>query len=125
MLDFTRVCDCWLDVGRCRCAYPKNNMKYIETSGRTIEQDFKAYHDDNPIIYEYFKRYALEAVNSGRGKTSAKLIINRIRWEQYIKHNTLTAYKINDAFTSRYGRLFAEDFPQYAGYLTFRKLRTL
>jgi len=31
MIDFTRVCDCWLNVGRCRCAYLKDN----ETNTRT------------------------------------------------------------------------------------------
>lgn len=27
MIDFTRKCNCWLSVGRCRCEYDKNKKR--------------------------------------------------------------------------------------------------
>ena len=37
---------------------------------------------------------------------------------------TLVAFKINDAYSSRYARLFVADFPQHADKIEFRELRS-
>jgi hypothetical protein len=99
-------------------------MNYKDATGKSIDESFKEYHEKNPIIYEYFKEYLREVVKAGKKKTSAKMILNRIRWEIYIKTNSEEEYKINDAFTSRYARLFADEHPDYEYLFNFRKLRT-
>lgn len=99
-------------------------MNYKEATGTSIEESFKEFHKKNPAIYEYFKKYLREVVLAGKKKTSAKMILNRIRWEIYINTNTEDEYKINDAFTSRYARLFATEYPEYEYLFNFRKLRS-
>ena len=39
------------------------------------------WHKENPQVWQYFEKFALEAVGLGRKKVSHWLIINRIRWE--------------------------------------------
>ena len=58
-------------------------MTYEETTGRTIEADFKEFHEKNPIVYILFKKYVRQLVEARRGrgipdkdiKISSKLII--------------------------------------------------
>jgi len=72
------------------------------------ELDFWEYHKANPAVYKLFCRFADEAIKKGHTKLSAKLIVNRIRWESYIETSTVD-YKINDRWHSYYGRLWMLD----------------
>jgi len=99
-------------------------MSYLSQTGKTIDQSFKEFHRKNPVIYELFCKYAKHLLETvGKKKTSSKLLINRIRWEMTIT-TTGNDYKINDAFTSRYARLYIKDFPQHATKFELRELRT-
>lgn len=79
---------------------------------------FKAYHDENLHIYEYFKRYALRSIEKGFKHLSAEFIFNVIRWETPITASG-EDFKINNDFKPWYSRLFMKDYPQYEGF--FRK----
>lgn len=98
---------------------------FYATKGQTIEAAFAEFHAANPAVYEYFKKYALHIlVTKGRKLASSKLILNRIRWEVSIE--TIGAdYKINDAYTPHYARLFIRDYPQYAEAFELRQLRAI
>lgn len=131
---------------------------YKETTGRSIEQDFRAFHEKHPAVYEYFKQFAREQIQAQRHKgipkekcrTSSKLIINRIRWEMSINNlqptpptnqpnqptprqsdqsewNALAGnyqdFKINDAFTALYARLFQHHYPEWAHIFNIRVRR--
>ena len=98
---------------------------FAQTNGKTIKQAFEEFHRDNPRVYEHFKRFALYLLNEKRmKKISSKLIINRIRWEIYVE-TTGTDYRINDAFTAHYARLFLGEFPGWNGCFELRGLRAL
>jgi hypothetical protein len=101
---------------------------FYKKNGKTIQEAFEKYHKANPKIYELFKKFALEIVKKRAGKknkkTSAKLIINRIRWEIYVETLSDDGYRINDAWSSRYARLFSEEFPQHEDIFNFRLLRS-
>ena len=124
-------------------------MKYSETSGKTIQEAFDEFHVEHPTVYEYFKKYTKVMYLSQRKrgikhediKTSSKMILNRIRWEisvagldlknkpdgpveEKVEQGIYTEFKINDAFTSRYTRLFQEDFPKFAHIFNTRNLRS-
>lgn len=107
-------------------------MDFQKSTGRTIQQAFEAYHAENPHVYVYFKKLALKAIKIGKKKVSFKLIMNVIRWEIYLKTNDSTelpntpskTFKINDAYGSRYARLFVRDFPHLENYIELRNLRS-
>jgi hypothetical protein len=101
----------------------------------TIAARFDAFHKDNPHIWILFCRFAYEAIRGGVPRFSARFICERIRWEVRTTTSaagagmpgpaTGRAFKINNDFTSRYGRKFKDDFPHLAHYLELRSLKTL
>lgn len=98
-------------------------MTYEEMTGRTIESDFNDFHRENPQVFEAFKSQALRAIEKGRKKISAKLIINWIRWNKYLEKGEGN-FKINDAFQSYYARLFIKHYPEHADKFELRKQRS-
>lgn len=65
---------------------------------------------------------AIRAINKGRKKISAKLIINWIRWHEFLESSDLN-FRINDAYQAYYARLFCEKHPEHVDKFEFRKLR--
>lgn len=98
---------------------------FTKQTGQTIEEAFKEFDTLNPHIYELFKKYLREwyRANKGQGKTSSKLIINRIRWE-VMTTTTAQDFKINDAFTAHYARKFASEHPAFKDIFEYRELRS-
>jgi len=101
-------------------------MNFENQTGNTIVKAFLKFHRDNPEIYRLFKQYAFHMIKSRKmKKISSKLIINRIRWEVYVEtYRDPRDFKINDAFTAHYARLFIHDHPGYEDFLELRKLRS-
>ena len=79
---------------------------------------FDQYDNDNPHIYELFKRFAFEAIDSGREYFSAEAIINRVRWETMMSGND--EYKINNNYKPFYSRKFMKEYPQYGKFFRTR-----
>lgn len=109
---------------------------YAQSTGRTIQSDFDRFHELNPIVYNHFERLALEAIKKGKSKISSKMIVNVIRWQVFIAEDDLDKasvairnkpklLKINDAFTSRYARLFIQHHPEYKDYFETREIRSI
>jgi len=93
-------------------------MKTLFDDFITEEQKwFDKYHEDNPEIYEFFRRYTLRSIEKGFKNLSAEFIFNVIRWETPIKAGD--DFKINNNAKPFYSRLFMREFPQYEGF--FRK----
>jgi hypothetical protein len=98
---------------------------FKQQTGLTIQQAFDIFHRKNPKVYELFKKYALHLIEDLQvEETSSKLIINRIRWEVFENTKNKEYYKISDAFSSRYARVFVTEYPQYESKFRFSKLRS-
>lgn len=106
---------------------------YKEQTSKSIQQAFTAYHKANPDVYENVKRLAFQAIDKGKQKVSFKLIINVLRWEIYLQtvepdppkvKGKAIHFRINDAYHSRYSRMFATDFPEHEPKIDFRELRS-
>lgn len=97
-------------------------MNYRQLNGVTIREGFKKFDAENPCIFKAFEEQALRAIGKGRKKISAKLIINWIRWHEYINTNDKN-FKINDAYQSYYARKFIDKYPEYDKVFEFRRLR--
>lgn len=81
---------------------------------------FPQYHMDNLHIYEAFKNYTYELIRAGRTYSGANAIIERMRWDSYIRGND--AYKINNSYAPLYSRMFENEHPAYKDF--FRKRRS-
>jgi len=97
-------------------------MNYKELTGESIRDGFRKFHKENPHIYNAFEQQALNAIKKGRTKLSAKLIINWIRWNQFLESSDEN-WKINDAFQALYAREFIKKYPEHNGIFEMRKLR--
>ena len=100
-------------------------MNHLELNGTTIKESFDIFNKNNPHIYELFEMKAMTAVKLGKRKISSKLILNVIRWENFIDtDDKLSRYKLNDSYSSHYARLFAEKNPKYSTVFNYRALRS-
>jgi hypothetical protein len=106
-------------------------MSYVSVTGKTIQESFEEFHLKNPIVYEHFKELAFRAIGKGKNKISFKMIMNVIRWDIFIKTSDepmnlkeMVKFKINDAYGSRYARLFVSDFPEHKSKIEMRNLRS-
>lgn len=81
---------------------------------------FCAYHEENPQIYEGFKKLALKAIAlQNRQRFGAKALFEILRWNTAIIGND--EFKLNNNYTSFYARLFEKEFPQHVGFFEKRK----
>lgn len=99
-------------------------MTYKQSTGETIETAFLDFHQKNPDVYKEFSKLAFEAIKAGKRKLSSKMIINVIRWNISLKTKTNDGFKINDAFTAYYARLFMQKNPTWYGIFNTRRLRS-
>lgn len=75
---------------------------------------------------------AFKAIDSGKKKISFKMIMNVIRWEIFLKveeptlfsiDGKVVKFKINDAYGSRYARMFIDEHPKHSDKIELRRLR--
>lgn len=97
-------------------------MNYQELNGHSIRDGFNKFNLENPHIYAAFEDQVFKAIKKGREKISAKLIINWIRWNEYLT-STDKNFKINDAYQAYYARFFIEQHPSCAYIFELRTLR--
>jgi len=97
-------------------------MNYKELNGCSIKEGFDKFNKENPHVFHAFEEQVFKAVERGRKKVSSKLIINWIRWNEFLRTSDKN-FRINDAYQSYYARHFVEKYPQYYDIFEFRKLR--
>lgn len=82
---------------------------------------FSAFHDENPSVYEAFKKFTLEAIQKGFNNGSADFIFHIIRWETKTTDANQDGFKVNNNFSSLYARMFIDEFPQHRYFFRTRK----
>jgi hypothetical protein len=88
---------------------------------RSYRTQFEAFHAESPQVYEYFCKFAFEAIKSGFKSYSAKGIVERIRWHVEVETQAVEEFKINNNYTAYYARKFIEDHPDHEGFFSMRK----
>ena len=97
-------------------------MTHKELYGISIRDGFNKFISENPHIYKSFEEQTFRAIKKGRTKISSDLIINYIRWEQFIESSDEN-FKINNSYSSYIARFFIKKNPQYSNLFNLRKLR--
>lgn len=96
---------------------------YTLRQGKLFEESWAIeYHENNPQIYEMFKRFALEKIRNGASHLGSKMIMERIRWESPVMANG-DPFKVNNRMTPFYARLFMKEFPEHEGIFATRKAK--
>ncbi len=98
-------------------------MNFKQKNGVSIDEAFRKFHKLNPNCYKWFKNYFYYFKGRGKKHISAKLIAECVRQEPTLRTKG-ELYKLDNCFVSRYARLLISDFPQYAKYFEFRRLKS-
>lgn len=77
------------------------------------------YHYRNPELYDAFKRFTFEAIQSGFRNFGARMIIEKIRWETGVVARD-SNFKIDNGIGAFYSRLFMAEFPHFREYFRTR-----
>ena len=91
----------------------------VDKTLRDLVEEFKQFHKKNPEVYELFKKFTFQAINSGHVRLSSEMIINRIRWETSVV-TTDKDYKINNDYKPFYSRMFMAEHPKYNNFFNTR-----
>ena len=81
---------------------------------------FKIYDKKNPQVYEAFKKFTFQVIETGRKYFSARAIYEQIRWQTMIEDDEIT-FKMQDHPLPFYARKFENEFPLYKGFFQMRK----
>ena len=86
-----------------------------------IEDQFKQFDSSNPHVYETFKRFAYEVLDSGRKKYSANGIFERMRWHTEIETRG-DPFKLSNNYRAYYARKLMDEFPEFSEFFKTKKL---
>ena len=92
---------------------------------KTLGDRFDSFDRENPDIYTMFVGFTFEAINAGRARLSAWLIVNRIRWETTINTTGDEEFKISNDFIALYSRKFMKQFPEHDGFFNTKPMKRL
>jgi hypothetical protein len=96
----------------------------METRQDELQAEFDRYHQDNPQVYEAFKRLTFQLINAGRENFSASAVVERIRWGVSIGEYGSDDFKINNNYRAFYARLFHMEHPNHDGFFRTRKQKS-
>lgn len=89
------------------------------TAAEMREAAFRKFHGANPRIYVRIRRFALEALASGK-KVGMRAIWERMRWSYLVESKSDDDYKLNNNHTPHYARLLMQQEPALAGFFETR-----
>lgn len=92
---------------------PDANAKHLDA--------FVKFHNTNLHVYDLFRKLAARVKRLNK-KTSARTIIERMRWEYEFELNTPDAFKLNNNYTPLYARLLMFNEPAFEGFFETREL---
>jgi hypothetical protein len=99
-----------------------NREEIFKNIDKKLLAKFKKYHIENPHIYREFKRYANEMIKH-KNKSSAWLIINRIRWDHDIASNSNEVFKISNDYIALYARLLIYHDSKFKDFFMIKQMK--
>lgn len=85
-----------------------------------LQEEFNAYHQRNPRIYEKLKTLALRLKRVGASSYGMKALFEILRFNALLQSDK--KFKLSNSFTPYYARLLMKQEPQLAGFFHTREL---
>ena len=83
---------------------------------------FAAHHRRNPLTYNLFKEFSLQALRVGRKHFSHWAVANRIRWYTSVETDGKMR-TISNNYVTLYARLLILQHPEFEGFFTLKNLK--
>ena len=90
----------------------------------TIQQRFEAFHQKNPQVFTWFRRFATELLDAGHDRLSADLLIHRVRYEVARNWPKSDGYGINNNLVASYARELMKE-ERFAGVFETRRRKAV
>ena len=97
----------------------------VDESKLSPEERFQRFHNANKHVYVALRQVALEMVERGQERVSINMCFEVVRYQQFLRTQDDTAYKMNNTYRSRFARLLMENEPRLAGVFEIRTLHTV
>jgi hypothetical protein len=103
----------------------KKEMPVSEQCPSFVErhEQFVAFHEANPEVWELFERFCLEMIEAGKSDFGAPVVWERIRWEVSLETRGNEPYRLPNIHRPLYARMFQERHPELAHHIATRPLR--
>jgi hypothetical protein len=88
-------------------------------AGASIADQFTAFHDDNPHVYDALVSLARQLQSRGFTRIGMRALFERLRWE-YALETDGDVWCLNNSFTGCYARLLTQQEPGLAGLFELR-----
>ena len=87
-----------------------------------MRSQVKAFHSENPEVWNLFVRFTKEIIHRGFKQYSVNAIFERIRWEvDTAGGDGRYEFKLNNNFRAFYARRFMRMYPEYDGFFKTRR----
>jgi hypothetical protein len=80
-----------------------------------LYQEWRAFHEANPHVYELICRFAKEAISIGRKEYAIGTIWERMRWHMNIERGD-AEFKLPNNHRAYYARLWLDEHPNYPDF---------
>lgn len=88
-----------------------------------IQDQFEAFHRDNPQVYRTLVKLVEERLDEGHTRLGIGALWERMRWELATPSSAADGFRLNNNFRSRYVRKLVEDHPGWpVGLFELRRL---
>lgn len=89
----------------------------------TIREQFAVFHTENPRVFEALEAMAAEMVLRGRKRISARMLIEALRYDFYIKTDDPNSdFKVNNNYSAHYARMLLDVHPDWEGLFQLREI---
>ena len=99
-----------------RTTYPENK------AGATLEEQFVAFHQANPHIFDMLREMALELQTAGRKRYGISGLFEVLRWRYAVKTSE-PDFKLNNNHRAFYARKLMSYVPELRGFFAIRTQR--
>lgn len=88
----------------------------------TLDQQFAAFHRENPDVYNRLRELAIDLRSRGHAKGSIAMLFEVLRWEHALA-TTDPDFKLNNNYRAFYARLLMDHEPRLRGFFETRVQR--
>lgn len=99
---------------------PAQPSLFTPTGRDRTRADFEAFHAAHPEAFDLFLSFVRELRAQGVRKSSARMIVERMRWECAVNPDRHGGFKLNDHIAPHYARLAMERDPALRGFFETR-----
>jgi hypothetical protein len=87
----------------------------------TNEERFRRFHEENPAVYLWLRRMAVNMVKAGWKHYSIKTLWEVLRWRSDIARDPKEKWKLNNSYHAFYARELMARNPELAGFFETRE----